>query len=116
VARAHLLDKSGSKFDPACEALLSRWDDLMAISTAQAAAPPHAAQSVAASGFGNVRRPILNLLIVWRVVPARVGMPGKGAFPKPARNAMPKSPAQCSEGWRRPNGCKSGRRQERKKE
>ena len=39
-ARAYLEDKSGSEFDPACvAAFLSRWDDVVAIATAQVRAP-----------------------------------------------------------------------------
>jgi len=50
-ARAYLQEKSGSEFDPACvDAFLSRWDDVVAIAAAQAAAPRHRAQAAAASG------------------------------------------------------------------
>ena len=48
LARAYLQDKSDSEFDPACvTAFLSRWDDVVAIATTQAAGPRHA--TVAAS-------------------------------------------------------------------
>jgi putative two-component system response regulator len=50
VARAYLEEKAGCEFDPACvEAFLSRWDDVVAIATAQAALPRQAAQAFAAS-------------------------------------------------------------------
>jgi putative two-component system response regulator len=40
AARTYLQDKSGSEFDPACvQAFLSRWDDVVAIATAQVPAP-----------------------------------------------------------------------------
>jgi hypothetical protein len=51
VARTDLQDKSGSEFDPACvEAFLSRWDEVVAIATAQTGAPSHTAPAVTAPG------------------------------------------------------------------
>jgi len=51
VARSYLQEKSGSEFDPACvAAFLLRWDQVVAIATAQAAPSRHAAQAAAASG------------------------------------------------------------------
>ena len=51
AARAYLQDKSAIEFDPACvDAFLSRWDDVVAIASTQAAAARHTARAAAASG------------------------------------------------------------------
>jgi putative two-component system response regulator len=49
VARTYLQEKSGSEFDPACvSAFLSRWDDVVAITTVRTATPRHAAIAASA--------------------------------------------------------------------